>query len=240
MAVGDEETPAGEPFAPTDRHVEAAHEWALAQEYEPGELTDWIESAVEESRVEGYRRTTLTARIPILQLSSGVEYPSAKPYREAATVVQSVPWGTIGVSAHFEPVQRPDEARDVVLSLVDDSLRRVLEAEGNVMTSTAEQNSRPGTDGDPEPWVTWEEMSMLERERVVVGALRSYASHATERVEREQVVGHLEACYDAERGNVVSVIDLLAERGDVTLLDSPRLSLGNDPKKDATEDREVF
>lgn len=219
-AVGDPTTDAAEALTPDTTQVEFAHKRAVRGEFggEPtfDAVTDWVETHLEEQEVEGYRRTEIAYWIPILDRHESIEYPRAKPYREWATVIQSTPWGTIGVSAHLEPVDEPHEALTTVSRLADDCFQRVLDTEGTVLTSQEGQERTSDSGEETVGWVPWSEMSDVEHRRVVVGALQTLSGHRGDGVSLGEMMDVLCQRYRAPVDEVRAVVEDLVDNGRLT------------------------
>jgi hypothetical protein len=209
--------------------IEAAHEAAVWDEFsgEPtfDTVTDWVEAHMAESEVDGHRRTEITFRVPIIECHSGAAYRDSKPYWETAAVIQSTPWGVLGVAAELDAPSEPWRALETVSDLVDEGFQRIIDSEGTVDVSGYEQDEQSIQQTRSLAPVRWSEMSDTEQRRLVIGAIQVAHSDRDDGAKEDWVLKTLNQRYRAPEADVRATLDALIETGEIDAAVETRLCL---------------
>jgi hypothetical protein len=218
-------------LAPGDRSSEsreALHKDTLWQEFdgEPTfeDTTNWVIGRIDRDIVDGFDRTAVLERSPILSCSPLPDDAPANPFREFVIVVQSTPWGTLEIGAHLVPVRSKGHAIELVESLTDECLDRILESPDPIADGPGySEIGAAGATGPVPTTVEWSAMTDVERDRILLAALEHFDDGSG--VGLEKLLELLEQRYRTPRAEAREYIDALVDRDEVVEPPEVRVAL---------------
>lgn len=174
--------------------------------------TGWVTSTSEQEPIQGFRRTVLWERAPILSRDRAPDTDRHEPSQEFALLIQTTPWGSLEIGTKLVPVAEERAAYELVERLADACFEQILEAPAPLHDPADYIPTRPGKFAGPvDLSVSWAEMTDIERKRVIRAAIE--LNNPGDGAELRDVLAVLEERYGAPSNQVRDTVQDLIEEG---------------------------